>query len=231
MTMSFEEHMRKNMPGWEGFYREDSGHAAAMVSTSFLKGLYEAGVKEGQRGETGQEGIINPLDMKFVSKRWGWELWICNNDRYCGKKLFIKQGHWLSFHHHNVKDEVLFVESGEVWFTYDEPDRLYNDPQSVLTRSINIFEGQAFHVKPTTKHQIQAIKDTVIFEFSTKHDDADSIRTTTDLVVDHGDNGCPIKTWQRSQREEPYKPKLPLPPNVNFTPSWEKDDILGDLGL
>jgi len=226
--MTFEEHMRKNVPGWETFQGEDSSHAAAMVSTSFLKAIYEAGFKEGRKGDTGAEGLINPLDMKFVSKRWGWELWICNNDLYCGKKLFIKQGHWLSLHHHNVKDEVLFVESGSVWFTYEGKDRIYNDPQSALISSIKMNAGQAYHVKPDTKHQIQAIEDTVIFEFSTKHEDADSIRTTLDLVIDHGDNGCPIKTWQRPRREPV---RVPLSPSVNFTPSWEKDDILGDLGL
>jgi mannose-6-phosphate isomerase-like protein (cupin superfamily) len=132
--------------------------------------------------------ILYPLDMKYVSKPWGWELWICNNDRYCGKKLFIKQGHWLSYHHHNVKDEVLFVESGKIWFTHDEFKGQVN--------SIQLTVGQAFHVRPDVKHQMQAIEDTILFEFSTTHRDEDSIRETRDLVVDHGDNGNRVRTWQ-----------------------------------
>lgn len=131
--------------------------------------------------------VINPLQMKYVPKSWGWELWICNNERYCGKKLFIKQGHWLSFHHHEKKDEVLFVESGKIWFTNNENGSLY---------SPELKAGQAFHVTTGVKHQMQAIEDTVLFEFSTQHFDEDSIRTTRDLMVDHDDNGMKMKTYK-----------------------------------
>lgn len=119
-------------------------------------------------------GLITPNDMNFVSKSWGWELWVCNNEKYCGKKLFIKQGRWLSFHHHNIKDEVLFLESGKANFFYGE------DTQSVRHQLMTV--GHAFHVEPGLKHQIHAIEDTVIFEFSTQHFDSDSYRTTTELV-------------------------------------------------
>jgi len=133
---------------------------------------------EGQKAvaDTGPAGIVKPLDMKYVPKKWGWELWICNNDRYCGKKLFIKQGHWLSYHHHEVKDEVLYIESGKAWITYDG-------------KYTTLFSGFAFHVKPGVLHQIQAIDDATIFEFSTKHFDEDSHRRTTDLVINHEDDG------------------------------------------
>jgi len=126
-------------------------------------------------------GLIKPRDMNFVPKRWGWELWICNGEKYCGKKLFIKQGWWLSFHHHEIKDEVLFVESGHVWLTYgpNEQDFL----------SLEMRPGFAFHVETGLRHQIQAIEDTMIFEFSTQHFDSDSYRTTLDLVVDHEPDG------------------------------------------
>ncbi len=53
-------------------------------------------------------------------------------------------------------------------------------------------------MSPGVKHQMQAITDTVIFEFSTHHEDGDSIRTTRDLVIDHGDNGRPIRTYRGS---------------------------------
>jgi mannose-6-phosphate isomerase-like protein (cupin superfamily) len=126
-------------------------------------------------------GLIKPRDMNFVPKRWGWELWICNGEKYCGKKLFIKQGWWLSFHHHEIKDEVLFVESGHVYMTYG--------PDALDFSSIEMRQGFAFHVEPGLRHQIQAIEDTMIFEFSTQHFDSDSYRTTLDLVVDHEPDG------------------------------------------
>jgi mannose-6-phosphate isomerase-like protein (cupin superfamily) len=120
------------------------------------------------------KNLIKPNDMNYVSKPWGWELWICNNEKYCGKKIFIKQGHHLSYHHHKIKDEVLFIESGKIIFTHDE----YGSPQS-----IEISSGYAYHVKPETIHQMKAIEDTIIFEFSTTHSDEDSYRTTRDLVI------------------------------------------------
>lgn len=121
--------------------------------------------------------LIKPSDMPFVSKRWGWELHICNNDKYCGKKIFIKQGHHLSYHKHEVKDEVLFVESGKMYFTHNA--------DAPRVSSIEMVPGYAFHVKPGVLHQMVAIEDTVIFEFSTFHSDEDSFRETTDVINVH----------------------------------------------
>lgn len=119
-------------------------------------------------------GLVLPNDMKYVSKRWGWELWICNSELYCGKLLFVKQGHHLSFHHHNIKDEVLYVHSGRMWMMWADP-----------VQQVEMPPGYAFHAEPKTKHQMQAIEDTLIIEFSTQHFDEDSFRTTVDLLTDH----------------------------------------------
>jgi quercetin dioxygenase-like cupin family protein len=137
--------------------------------------------------------IIYPHEMKYVSKSWGWELHICNNERYCGKKLFIKQGLWLSFHHHNIKDEVLYVESGKIWFNHDETESNVD-----LVESDLLTVGHAFHVVPGVRHQMHAIEDTMLIEFSTQHFDEDSIRTTRELVVDHGISGN-IKVCEQSK--------------------------------
>lgn len=123
--------------------------------------------------DTGRPGLIYPNEMNYVPKPWGYELWICNNEAYCGKKLFIKQGRHLSYHHHNVKDEVLYVESGKIIFTYDVDE----EPMS-----IEMPAGYAFHVTPYVKHQMRAIEDTMLIEFSTQHFDSDSYRTTRELV-------------------------------------------------
>jgi quercetin dioxygenase-like cupin family protein len=124
--------------------------------------------------EEAKSGLIKPIDMKYVPKRWGWELWICNNEKYCGKKLFIKQGHHLSYHKHEVKDEVLFCESGRIIFTHNLNEEV---------ESIEMTPGYAFHVPPGVTHQMQALEDTMLIEFSTQHLDEDSYRTTTDLVL------------------------------------------------
>jgi quercetin dioxygenase-like cupin family protein len=120
-----------------------------------------------------QAGLIKPSDMPFVSKRWGWELWITNNSNYCGKLIFIKQGHWLSYHHHKEKDEVLYVQNGQIEFTHN---------MNCKVETIEISEGFAFHVTPTIVHQMYAIKDSLLIEFSTQHFDSDSYRITTERV-------------------------------------------------
>ena len=117
---------------------------------------------------------IKPTDMNFVSKRWGWELWICNTELYCGKILFIKQGRYCSFHYHEKKDEVLHVQSGKIWMTYQDEE------ESRIAKILPA--GHAFHVTPGMRHQMEAIEDTYIIEFSTQHFDEDSYRVTTDLV-------------------------------------------------
>tara|TARA_R110000744_G_scaffold18544_1_gene49759 strand:- start:261 stop:683 length:423 start_codon:yes stop_codon:yes gene_type:complete len=52
--------------------------------------------------------------MKFVSKRWGYELWIENNKDYCGKHLHVIPEQWCSFHYHKNKKETFYVTGGEL---------------------------------------------------------------------------------------------------------------------
>lgn len=122
--------------------------------------------------------LIKPEKMKFVPKDWGYEIWICNNEMYCGKKLFIRQGKWCSFHYHKIKDEVLYIDSGRIWMNWSEntESKIYSE---------NMTSGKAFHVTPGLVHQMHAIEDTMILEFSTQHFDEDSYRVTRDLVVDN----------------------------------------------
>ena len=121
-------------------------------------------------------GLIKPDDMKYVPKRWGYEIWICNGEKYCGKKLFLRQGKFCSFHWHDIKDEVLFIESGKIWMNYQRRE----EEQTC----VKMEAGYAFHVTPGLKHQMHAIEDTMILEFSTQHFDEDSYRDTTDLIFD-----------------------------------------------
>ncbi len=117
---------------------------------------------------------IRPQDMKHVSKPWGHELWICNSELYCGKILFIKKGCFCSFHWHERKDEVLYVQTGELWFTWQ---------QGVEPAKTELLPaGHAFHVTPGVRHQMEAIEDTTILEFSTQHFDEDSFRVTQECV-------------------------------------------------
>jgi mannose-6-phosphate isomerase-like protein (cupin superfamily) len=106
----------------------------------------------------------------FVPKGWGYELWITNNHRYCGKLLKIIKGKKLSWHYHVIKDEVMFCQSGEVKITYGWD----ND----ISRAQEVFlkKGESFHIPRKLVHRIEAIEDSEIFEFSTQHFDEDSYR-------------------------------------------------------
>jgi uncharacterized RmlC-like cupin family protein len=116
--------------------------------------------------------LVYPLDMKFVPKSWGSEIWIVNNNLYCGKKLNIDKGKHCSFHYHKIKDEFLYVESGKILMIYDNFNEL-----SVLEMPA----GFGFRVMPYLKHQMYALEDSVILEFSTFHSDSDSYRIQTEL--------------------------------------------------
>jgi mannose-6-phosphate isomerase-like protein (cupin superfamily) len=114
------------------------------------------------------KGANDPI--KFVSKGWGYEKWIANCPLYCGKILFIAQGKKCSWHYHNLKDEVFYIQSGAVEVIYS-----YQDNPKVADK-ILLVKGDKFHVPTGMRHQMYALKDTELFEFSTEHFDSDSIR-------------------------------------------------------
>ena len=108
--------------------------------------------------------------IKFVSKGWGYEKWIVNCSKYCGKILFIAQGKRCSWHYHILKDEVFYVQKGAIEVLYS-----YGDSTEIADK-ILLVEGDKFHVPTKMRHQMYALKDTEIFEFSTTHYDSDSVR-------------------------------------------------------
>ena len=109
-------------------------------------------------------------DIKFVPKGWGFEKWIVNCEEYCGKLLYFVKGKRCSWHYHKLKDEVFYVQSGKIWVAYSEEDDLENAKAVVLTK------GDNFHVYRGLRHQMIALQDTELFEFSTQHFDSDSHR-------------------------------------------------------
>ena len=108
--------------------------------------------------------------VNFVPKGWGFEKWIVNNEEYCGKLLYFVKGKRCSWHHHKLKDEVFYIQSGKVVVKYSDQDELETAEERVLER------GDSFHVYRGLRHQVVALEDTELFEFSTQHFDTDSIR-------------------------------------------------------
>jgi quercetin dioxygenase-like cupin family protein len=110
------------------------------------------------------------LPMTHVDKGWGWERWIVNCEEYCGKLLFFNQGKRCSWHFHKLKDEVFYLQSGKMMIYYSEEDDLTGANQLVLNA------GDNFHVYRGLRHQMVALEDSELFEFSTQHFDSDSYR-------------------------------------------------------
>ena len=107
---------------------------------------------------------------KFVPKGWGWEKWIANSHEYCGKLLFIKKNHRCSWHYHILKDETFYLQSGRLHLFYGQTDDLRESYTKILE------PGDKFHVPRKMRHQMYALEDSELFEFSTQHFDEDSHR-------------------------------------------------------
>ena len=108
--------------------------------------------------------------MNFVPKGWGFEKWIVNNEEYCGKLLYFVKGKRCSWHYHEIKDEVFYIQSGKILVKYSDGDSLEDAKERILSR------GDNFHVYRGLRHQMIALEDTELFEFSTQHFDEDSYR-------------------------------------------------------
>ena len=110
------------------------------------------------------------LQMKHVDKGCGWERWIVNKEEYCCKLLFFEKGKRCSWHYHKLKDEVFYLQSGKMLIKYGDDDNLDNANELIL------MPGQNFWVNRGLRHQMIALEDSELFEFSTQHFDSDSYR-------------------------------------------------------
>lgn len=128
--------------------------------------------REERAEQVKNKGLVKPEDMNFVPKRWGYEVWITNNEKYCGKILFIRRGHQCSFHEHKLKDEVLYIREGRCDFRIHDPSIHKEGEEDHFV----LEAGEAWHVTPGIIHQMTALSDVEIIEISTQHFDSDSYR-------------------------------------------------------
>jgi mannose-6-phosphate isomerase-like protein (cupin superfamily) len=106
-----------------------------------------------------------------VDKKWGYELWIHNDEEYCGKLLvFNKEGDKFSMHYHLKKKETWFVQEGGFLFKWIDVENAELKSQTLVT-------GQSVLIERGLPHQLIALEDnSIIFEVSTEHFDEDSYR-------------------------------------------------------
>lgn len=106
--------------------------------------------------------------MKYIEKGWGHELVIANTNLYCGKLLFFKKGRKCSLHYHKKKHETFYVGSGSLLVT---TKWLHGEANDMIMK-----KGDSLEVPPGLVHQMLALEDTELYEFSTQHFDEDSYR-------------------------------------------------------
>ena len=109
-------------------------------------------------------------EIKIVPKGWGYEKWIVNTEEYCGKLLHIVKGKKCSWHYHKLKDETFYLQRGQLLVRYSDDDDFENSKTTIM------MEGDKFHVYRGLRHQMLALQDSDLFEFSTQHFDSDSNR-------------------------------------------------------
>ena len=113
---------------------------------------------------------MNSSEIKIVPKGWGYEKWIVNTEEYCGKLLHIVKGKKCSWHYHKLKDETFYLQRGQLLVRYSDNDDFENSETLIM------MEGDKFHVYRGLRHQMFALQDSDLFEFSTQHFDSDSNR-------------------------------------------------------
>jgi len=79
-------------------------------------------------------------------------------------------GKKCSWHYHKLKDETFYLQEGKILLKYSDEDNIEESKELILER------GDKFHVYRGLRHQMFALEDTDLFEFSTQHFDNDSYR-------------------------------------------------------
>ncbi|HEU5173767.1 MAG TPA: cupin domain-containing protein [Gemmatimonadaceae bacterium] len=100
--------------------------------------------------------------VRRVEKPWGHEIIWAHTDQYVGKILHIKAGHALSVQYHEVKDETVYLLTGELkyWVRLDGSEALEDQ---------RLRPGDAFRITPGTVHYMEAVTDCDVLEASTPH--------------------------------------------------------------
>jgi len=113
---------------------------------------------------------MNKKDIPIIPKGWGEERVIHNDSEYCGKILIFKKGYRCSYHSHNNKRETFYLQSGKLLIKHSYRNDIDTADELILN------PGEKFEVPRTLNHQMIALEDSELFEFSTHHEDSDSYR-------------------------------------------------------
>ncbi len=106
---------------------------------------------------------------KIVEKGWGYELWIINNEKYCGKSLFFNPNSKCSMHYHLKKEETWIVKSGKFILRYI-------NGENAEVNEIHLKDNETYTIPIGLPHQLETETGGEIIEISTEHFEYDSYR-------------------------------------------------------
>jgi mannose-6-phosphate isomerase len=106
--------------------------------------------------------MSGPEEVRVVPKPWGHETIFAANDLYAGKILHITGGQSLSVQYHVVKDETVYLLSGQLKYCVKLEG-------ATELRDMHLTPGQAFRITPGTVHSMEAVTDCDVLEVSTPH--------------------------------------------------------------
>jgi mannose-6-phosphate isomerase-like protein (cupin superfamily) len=89
---------------------------------------------------------------------------------YCGKILEITKGKKLSLHYHKIKSESFYLRAGRLVV------RIKESPEAEPIEEFVLEAGQCMDIPIGLVHQMEALEDAELYEFSTQHFDSDSYR-------------------------------------------------------
>lgn len=122
-------------------------------------------------GIKGEGEVSKPREpIRIVPKGWGREVWIANSRHYCGKILEIRQGKRCSLHYHKLKTESFYLRVGRLAV------RVKQSAEDAVIDEFILEAGQCMDVPVGLVHQMEALEDSELYEFSTEHFETDSYR-------------------------------------------------------
>ncbi len=110
--------------------------------------------------------------MIEVKKVWGKEVWIANNNKYCGKLLCLDTNAVCSFHYHTKKTETFYCLNGEAVLRVGDTAYIMRSGSEPIT------------IQPRERHQYWGIQNSILLEVSTPHNEKDVTRILNSVRLD-----------------------------------------------
>ena len=108
------------------------------------------------------------MNNKIIKKPWGSEELIELNNKYCLKKLFMKQGHRCSLQYHEKKIETIYVLDGVLTIEINK-------------KVINLNPNESITISAGDTHRMSAMNSDALYLESSTPELDDVIRIEDDF--------------------------------------------------